>query len=138
MRENCRKTLSKVISVLYEINGKLMDGSIKILDLRHILKSSDSFQKTVSMLRDQDTDSIISALTVRQEELEEFEKTKQVIQKFVGNCLHFKGKYYNDKQKYRLVSPPPLIKATPVITVHSYMSPPPLFFHQRPPLLSGQ
>jgi hypothetical protein len=56
-----------------------MDGSIKILDLKLILKHSDSFQKTVSMLRDQDIDSIISTLTVRQEELEEFIKTKQVI-----------------------------------------------------------
>jgi uncharacterized protein YydD (DUF2326 family) len=92
--------------MLYEINGKLMDGSIKILDLKHILKHSDSFQKTVSMFRDQDIDSIISALIVRQEELEQFGKTKQVIQKFVGNCLHFKGKVYNAIQKYSLIRSP--------------------------------
>jgi hypothetical protein len=98
LSENCQKILSKVIPMLCEINGKLMDGSIKILDLRHILTSNESFQKTVSMLKDQDMDSIISALTVRKEELEEFIKTKQVIQKFVGNCLHFKGKVYNDIQ----------------------------------------
>ena len=103
LSENCHKILSKIIPMLYEINGKLMDGSIKILDLKLILKHSDSFQKTVSMLRDQDIDSIISTLTVRQEELEEFIKTKQVIQKFVGNCLHFKGKVYNAIQKYSLI-----------------------------------